>query len=103
MGDPWSGLSINRGSFLVSFLVSFAGDSNWRWSYNLRFRFQDNDWFLIGKTEENFAVSSGDADFEKTDYNLLTGVMIHTVGKKPPVKKNFGKKKIRLKDWESET
>ncbi len=102
MGDPLAGLSINRGSFIVS----YYGGSNWRWTEALRFRFQNNEWALIGYTTEwffIFAEHENSAENESKDYNLLTGDMVHVVGKKPAVRKNIGKKRILLKDFDGET
>lgn len=66
-GDPWAGLSIERGTLLVQ----FYGGSSDRWGYDYRWRFQNNDWFLIGATYT--ASSTHDNSFEKYDFNLVTG------------------------------
>ena len=50
-GDPfYEGLSVDRGSLLIS----FYGGSNWRWGRVYRFRYQDNGWYLIGATLSNY-------------------------------------------------
>lgn len=66
-GDPWEGLSVERGTLLVQ----FYGGSSSRWGYDYRWRFQNNDWFLIGATYT--ASSTHDNSFEKYDFNLVTG------------------------------
>ncbi|MDU0204906.1 hypothetical protein ACYEXS_35765 [Paenibacillus sp. MAH-36] len=69
-GDPLEGISIDRGSILIN----FYGGSNDRWYEKYRFRFQDNDWYLIGATLGSF--NSGKTTIENADeedYNLLTG------------------------------
>jgi len=71
-GDPFSGISINRGSVLVN----HYGGSNWRWSNCYRFRFQDGAWYLIGATEKSFNTNTK-TDYVRDDYNLLTGNHIH--------------------------
>lgn len=67
LGDPWAGMEVNRGSLVLH----FYGGSAWRWGLDYRFRFQDEDWFLIGATNVGYHSSSG--EMESCDYNLLTG------------------------------
>jgi len=66
-GDPFESLSIDRGSVVVS----DHGGSNWRWYNKYRFRFQEDDWYLIGATMGSYYTLTSEA-FEE-DYNLLTG------------------------------
>jgi hypothetical protein len=69
-GDPFESLSIDRGSVIVS----DYGGSNWRWYNKYRFRFQDNDWYLIGATMgEYFTGNATQDEAHEQDYNLLTG------------------------------
>ncbi|WP_373231368.1 hypothetical protein [Cohnella sp.] len=69
-GDPFESLSIDRGSVLVS----DYGGSNWRWYNRYRFRFQDNDWYLIGATMGSYFTGNATMDnADEEDYNLLTG------------------------------
>ncbi len=70
-GDPFEGISIDR----ESILISFYGGSNWRWYGKYRFRYQDNDWYLIGATVGSFHTSTNEYTNEM-DYNLLTGEYI---------------------------
>ena len=66
MGDPFEGLSIENGSLVLSHF----GGSREKWHYTHRFRFQNNDWQLIGATVNNGAPCDY---FEDFDYNLSTG------------------------------
>ena len=66
-GDPWAGMTIERGTLLIQF---YAGSSD-RWGYDYRWRFQNNDWYLIGATYTSS--STHDGSFEKYDFNLSTG------------------------------
>ncbi|EGO63794.1 lysozyme inhibitor LprI family protein [Acetonema longum] len=95
-GDPFHSISVDRGSCLIT----FYGGSNYRWAYDLRFRYQNEGWYLIGFTAENWYTGTGNG--EKEDYNLLTGVeIISTVEKNAIVHEeavNRGKKVINLKD-----
>lgn len=69
-GDPFDSLSIDRGSVVVS----DYGGSNWRWYNKYRFRFQNNDWYLIGATMGSyFTGTTTRENADEEDYNLLTG------------------------------
>lgn len=97
-GDPLEGVSIDRGSVLIS----FYGGSNWRWYSAYRFRFQDDDWYLIGATIGSYF--TGNATGEEEDYNLLTGDFIKKTtdekGNVQTTKGNRGKRELlRLKDF----
>ncbi len=80
-GDPFMGIEIKKNSFSIH----HHGGSSTRWSNKHQFRFQDNDWYLIGKTK---AILGGVSDIgcpelslnksegcfsHETDTNLLTG------------------------------
>ncbi|MGE3801788.1 MAG: hypothetical protein AB7H80_12280 [Candidatus Kapaibacterium sp.] len=67
MGDPYEGVEVNRGSFLIH----FYGGSSWRWGMTYRFRFQEGEWYLIGSTEYSMSTQTG--EYHSSDYNLLTG------------------------------
>ncbi|MNW44001.1 hypothetical protein D3C74_212150 [compost metagenome] len=100
-GDPFDSLTIDRGSVLYS----DYGGSNWRWYNKYRFRFQDNDWYLIGATTGSHHTMTASADEE--DYNLLTGDYIIKItdenGKVVTTKGNRGKKElIKLKEFNNE-
>ncbi|WP_334076643.1 hypothetical protein [Paenibacillus sanfengchensis] len=68
-GDPFESLEINRGSVVIS----DYGGSNWRWYHKYRFRYQDNDWYLIGATTGSYFNGTPMESVEEDDYNLLTG------------------------------
>lgn len=100
-GDPFDSLIIDRGSVVVS----DYGGSNWRWYNKYRFRYQDNDWFLIGATMGNYhnVVKTID-EADEDDINLLTGDYIKRRtdenGKTTIEKGNRGKKElIKLKEF----
>ncbi|AJS59368.1 hypothetical protein [Paenibacillus sp. IHBB 10380] len=100
-GDPFESITIDRGSVLLS----FYGGSNWRWFSSYRFRFQKDDWYLIGATLGSYftgTTTSENADVE--DYNLLTGDYVFKKADdkgKPKISTgNRGKKKlVKLKDF----
>ncbi len=66
MGDPFRQVSIENGCIVLY----QSGGSRSKWAYTHRFRFQEENWQLIGAT-----VASGTPclDWETHDYNLSTG------------------------------
>ena len=60
-------------------IVSHYGGSAWRWSITDKFRFQDNDWYLIGETKNSYWVVercdklNGFAGTDYEDVNFVTG------------------------------
>lgn len=100
-GDPFENLSIDRGSVVIS----DYGGSNWRWYNKYRFRYQDNDWYLIGATMGSyFTGTTTRENADEEDYNLLTGdYIIRTTGEDGKVKitkGNRGKKKlVKMSDF----
>jgi len=66
MGEPFSGITIER----KCIVINHEGGSRGRWAYTHRYRFQNNDWYLIGAT-----ITFGtNCEYWKTyDYNLITG------------------------------
>ena len=70
LGDPFQELRIERGTFVI---VHYGG-SRHRWGFTNRFRFQDEDWFLIGRTTETHDTLSQEAT--EKDENLITGRVI---------------------------
>lgn len=103
-GDPFESLSIERGSVVVS----EYGGSNWRWYNKFRFRYQDNDWYLIGATMgEYFAGNATQEEASEEDYNLLTGDFIikqtNEDGETTTERGNRGKRElVRLEDFSLE-
>jgi hypothetical protein len=103
-GDPFKSLTIDRGSVVVS----DYGGSNWRWYNQYRFRFQDNDWFLIGATMgDYFTGNATQEEANEQDYNLLTGDYIfmksNEDGKITTERGNRGRRElVTLKDFNIE-
>ncbi|MNO12223.1 hypothetical protein D3C76_18290 [compost metagenome] len=103
-GDPFESLSIERGSVVVS----DYGGSNWRWYNKYRYRFQNDDWYLIGATMgEYFTGNATQEEANEQDYNLLTGDYIITTtneeGKRITENGNRGKRElVKLKDFNIE-
>lgn len=100
-GDPFEDLTIDRGSVVVS----DYGGSNWRWYNKYRFRYQDEDWYLIGATMgEYYAGTHTRENANEADYNLLTGdYIIRTTNEDGEIvlqKGNRGRKDlIKLRDF----
>ncbi|CAN7743605.1 hypothetical protein LJR153_006493 [Paenibacillus sp. LjRoot153] len=104
-GDPLADIHIDRGSLVVS----FYGGSNFRWYGNYRFRFQDEDWYLIGATVGSFySGTMTETTGDEEDYNLLTGDYVKRIVDDPKAEKitshtitgNIGKKKLlKLSDF----
>lgn len=72
MGDPYTGLSLEKGSFTIN---HYAG-SSWRWTKNITYNYseKEKDWFLQEVKSSSFHAS----DPEKVEGKVLT-------------KKDFGK------------
>ncbi len=70
--DPLNKLKINNGALTIS----FYGGSREQWGTNYVFRFQNNDWFLIGATSSIHDATLGDS--ESSDYNFSTKKMKQT-------------------------
>jgi hypothetical protein len=45
-GDPFAAIEIRKGVLIIHHF----GGSNWRWGYTHRYRYQQNDFYLIGET-----------------------------------------------------
>lgn len=71
-GDPLEDFTIERGTVVLK----HYGGSNDKWGSTYRFRFQDGDWFLIGKLVFNHNGISG--EHHEKDENLLTGDVVET-------------------------
>jgi hypothetical protein len=74
-GDPFQGIDIKNNVLIIS----HYGGSAWRWYYTHRFRFQNKQWCLIGRTSGSFwnvkQCEKWD-DFAGTKYediNFITG------------------------------
>lgn len=99
MGDPLN-LAIERGAVVVSF---YGGSRN-RWGMTYRFRWQNNDWYLIGYTSlsaDNLELTSG-----TTDVNWSTGgIVIESTKEGKTINSSKATKKLpplTLKDFTME-
>lgn len=63
IGDPFEGIEVQRGCLVI---YHFGGTTS-RWTYTHRYRFQHNNWYLIGAT---INVTNPNCHY---DYNLSTG------------------------------
>lgn len=70
MGDPYQSTVINKGILIIS----HYGGSSWRWGFTDKYRFQNNNFELIGTTLENGRVFSF---WVTTDINLSTGKIMY--------------------------
>src|SRR4030095_14481247 len=74
-GDPFAGIEIKNGLLTIY----HYGGSSWRWSYTHKFRYQQNDFYLIGKTYESYLCVeeceklNSFAGTHFKDENLVTG------------------------------
>lgn len=69
-GDPFQGLTIERGTVVIQ----HYGGSRDRWSFTHRYRYQNNQWTLIGLTTGN--TDTLDLEhYDEQDINLSTGLV----------------------------
>lgn len=69
VGDPYAGIEIKNGILLISHF----GGSSWKWGHTDKYRFQNEDFYLIGY-ESNYGRP---CDFwQNVDFNLSTGKII---------------------------
>jgi hypothetical protein len=75
MGDPYGFIQIKKGILIIG----HAGGSNWKWSYQDKYRFQNGEFELIGYSSEDgsycqyfnyidFNISTGKYNYKKTTY-----------------------------------
>lgn len=70
-GDPFQEIRIERGALVIEHF----GGSNWRWGITSRYRFQDNQWSLIGRTDASSFTN--DPDYrDDADRNFSTGLVV---------------------------
>lgn len=70
-GDPFQDIRIERGALVIEHF----GGSNWRWGITSRYRFQDNQWSLIGRTDASSFTN--DPEFrDDADRNFSTGLVV---------------------------
>lgn len=70
MGDPLEEIAIENGILLISHF----GGSSWKWGYTDKYRYQNNDFQLIGHTSNYGKVCEYWAEI---DFNLSTGQIIY--------------------------
>lgn len=66
MGDPFMAISVEKGCIVTEHF----GGSRSKWEYTHRFRYQNDNWELIGVTAQYGTVCE---EWQKYDYNLSTG------------------------------
>lgn len=93
MGDPFQDLSISKGSVVLM----FYGGSRDRWDITYRFRYQNGDWYLIGKTLTDFDALSSKSN--QVDINYSTGTKVTTVVSEKGQKKTASAKLSSPKLW----
>ena len=69
MGDPFNSINVERGALVIK---HFGGSSS-KWDLTHRFRYQNDDWELIGFT----SIGTYFTEFETFDYNLTSGNVIY--------------------------
>src|SRR5688500_16038747 len=70
MGDPFQGIEIKNGLLIIS----LAGGSSWKWSHEDKYRFQNNEFELIGYTSN---AGKPCEYWINLDFNISTGKMIY--------------------------
>lgn len=73
--------------------LDYYGGSNHKWSYTYKWRYQNNDWFLIGATHST--MNPIENVLETYDFNLNTGVAEHSV--MPYLEEDEGKPSVKPK------
>jgi len=66
MREPFDGIEIKNGVLILS----FSGGSIQKWKYKDKYRYQNNEFELIGHTSTNLSLCAYRADY---DFNLTTG------------------------------
>lgn len=99
MGDPLQPIAIERGAVVIS----HYGGSRDRWGNTHRFRYQDYDFYLIGKTTVTQDIM--ELTETETDSNLITGLTVIKQTRQGKVVKNSQSKTtpkplVKLKDFD---
>lgn len=98
-GDPFASVTITKGIFIVD----HYGGSAQRWAYTHKFRYQNNDFYLIGRSsrayQSNHYCEKLDdfADLGYDDENLLTGDYVEKEisGECKLISNKKGKRKVK--------
>ncbi|RTZ46441.1 hypothetical protein EJ377_19600 [Chryseobacterium arthrosphaerae] len=88
MGNPYEGISIKN----KTIIVSHFGGSRQKWHYTHRYRFQNNNWYLIGASVN---VGAPCDYFQSLDYNLSTGDAVFDYSSEDCNKNNT----VKTKSW----
>ena len=91
-GDTFVSIAMDRGSVVLKFM----GGSD-RWGKWFRFRYQEDGWYLIGFTKNNYELVGNSIERLQNDYNLITGDCIEETlegSKVVTVKENREKKPL---------
>ena len=70
MGDPFEGIEIDKGLLIIY----FSGGSSWKWNYTDKYRFQNDEFELIGYSGNYGKLCEY---WETVDFNLVTGKVIY--------------------------
>lgn len=70
MGDPFQSIGVENGALVINHF----GGSRLKWEYTHRFRFQNNNWELIGAASVAYTPCEEEQTF---DYNLSSGNVIY--------------------------
>jgi hypothetical protein len=70
MGDPFEEIKIENGILLIS----FSGGSSWKWAYVDKYRFQNNEFELIGYSSISGKICEYWVDF---DFNISNGKIVY--------------------------
>lgn len=88
MGNPYEGISIKN----KTIIVNHFGGSRQKWHYTHRYRFQNNNWYLIGASV-NFGAPCD--YFQSLDYNLSTGDALFDYSSEDCSRNNT----VKTKNW----
>jgi len=69
MGDPFEEIEIKNGILLIS----ESGGSSWKWGFTDKYRFQNEEFYLIGHSSLNGKPCEY---WQQVDFNISTGKMI---------------------------
>jgi len=90
LGDPFMDIKIDKGVLIID----HYGGSRDRWGFTHRFRFQNNNWYLIG--EDKFSGDNLTLESKTYSINYLTGdVIIEKSLEEKLIKRKTSKIKIK--------
>ncbi|WES99227.1 hypothetical protein P2W68_06320 [Chryseobacterium arthrosphaerae] len=88
MGNPYEGISIKN----KTIIINHFGGSRQKWHYTHRYRFQNNNWYLIGASVN---IGAPCDYFQSLDYNLSTGDAVFDYSSEDCNKNNT----VKTKSW----